>query len=347
MPLSLKHSSRRQGILLFAAVFFALTLSDAASVTTRGNLVALRERLGTERRLSMVVWDPRPILNTPYFFSLAVEAGVDTVWIAGYPFRQISWKKKQEILSKASEAGLKTLGFIDGNYDWPEQREFVRTHSADLTHQLSRLDLGNLRIAFATNVEPYVIPRQERKAGRTWSGDLSSYMDLLDQVTLPELQAFADKKTHPDGRSVVSNPLLTRFEPWWYQNGKRTDSGVLIRGLRSIRNTEIAAMTYRNTAQELRSVSEIVRQRAREEGVTFQIGVETIPSQISETPSFAGQEILIGRVLLEAIDGISPEDGSRLGGVFIHTKNPVEAYRILSILVHGKLPTVSDTGSGS
>ena len=299
----------------------------------------MREQLGAQRRIQLVVWDPRPLLKLPYFFRLTVHAGVDTVWICGFPFRQMNKEQKQSILKQASDAGLPTIGFIDGDYDWPQQRKFVEYHYKDLTSQLTKLELGNLHVAFAVNVEVYAIPAAKRVAGKSWNGDLSSYIDLLRDLVLPQLEVFARKKVRPDGESVVRMPLLIRFEPWWYRNGRPTEDGVPMYGLRPLNNTGLAAMTYRNTPDEIYTFSEIVRRRSMLERVPFYLGVETIPSAISKTPSFAGREILIGEALSETCRRFSGEEMESFGGFFIHTKDPYEAYRILSILVHGKKET--------
>ena len=307
------------------------------------SLAPLRQRLGLERTLGIIVWDPKPILALPDFFPLAVRSGIDTVWICGYPFRMLNRTQKQMILTAASDAGLKTIGFIDGDVHWPEQAEFVAYHYRDLTSQLSRLDLGRLHVAFATDIEAYAIPKRERKAGVKWDGRLQRSMDLLEQVILPQLEKFAGGKKHSDGGSVLQGPLLIRFEPWWYQNGRRTDDGATVSGLRGIARTEIAAMTYRNRAADLLQVSRIVRQRTAEEETRFLFGMDTLPMKESGAPGFAEREETIGPVLLQVCQQLPPNDLNRLSGVFIHTRNPLIAYKVLKNLELGG-PEKPDSG---
>ncbi|MBI3614980.1 MAG: aldo/keto reductase [Candidatus Omnitrophica bacterium] len=292
-----------------------------------GALADLRKELGTDKQLGIIIWDPRDLFRLKDFFSLAVKTGVDVVWISGFRFRQLTAQQQQALLTQASQAGLKTLGFIDGNHDWAENRLFVASHYQDLTVRLARLNLGKLQIAFATDIEPYT--------QKGWKGDLKGYMDLLEGVILPRVQAFARQKRHPDGKSVVRGPLLTRFEPFWYENDHKTDSGVTVKGLRTLEKTEIAAMTYRDTAKGIADVSETVRARTKEEKVTFQIGVETIPEKEVGTPSFFGKETEIGPALLEAYKAMK-DDRDRVGGVYIHTASPVTAHRILTVIVRAK-----------
>ncbi len=333
----IKAIRRRQRIFFFAAAIFlsAVPLVRAASFEEPdGQLAVLRQKLGPNRGISLVVWNPKPIVNNQYFFPLAVRAGIDTVWICGYPFRQMNRQEKQAVLLQASEAGLRTIGFIDGNYDWPKNWEFVDYHYKDLISQLGQLDLGSLGVAFAVNVEPYALPPEERKAGKTWDGNLSSYVEMMEKVVLPPLETFAKNRLRPDGKPVVNGPVLVRFEPWWFENGQVTASGVRVFGLRPIRNTEIASMTYRNVPDDIASVSQIVRNRAKQEGTSFYIGVETIPFAVSKTPSFSGKEEMIGEILRDTLKMFSAAEMERLRGVFIHTKDPDEAYRVLSVLVH-------------
>ncbi len=320
-----------------------LSCEQPAQAASTSSLAALRRQLGPERTLGIIVWDPKPILKLPDFFPLAVRSGIDTVWICGYPFRALNRTQKQTILTAASDAGLKTIGFIDGDVGWPEQSEFVAYHYRDLTSQLSRLDLGRLHLAFATDIEVYAIPAKDRQAGRIWDGRLERYITLLKETVLPPIEAFSRQKRHPDGGFVVQGSLLTRFEPWWYQNGRRTEQGVTVSGLGPVERTEIAAMSYRNKVADLLQVSRIVRQRAAEDSVAFLFGVETIPAKEAGAPSFAGKEGTIGPVLLQVCDQFSLEDQKRLGGVFIHTRNPLIAYKILKTLELGG-PEEPDSG---
>lgn len=317
-------------VTAFIPEFYGLTPSEAAQPGPVGALVPLREKLGVQRQLGMVIWDPRDLLRLQDFFPLAVRAGVNTVWISGYRFRSMSSRQQQTLLTRASQAGLPVLGFIDGNDDWPEQRVLVANHYRALIERLASLNLGNLRVEFAVDVEPYT--RQG------WSGDLTGYMDLIEQVILPQIVAFARQS-----RQVV--PGLVRFEPWWYENGRKTDSGATLRGLRAIPRTDIAAMTYRDAAEDIAASSEIARRRAREEGATFQIGVETIPSEAVGTPSFYQKEVEIGPALLGAIQAMPQTDQARLRGAFIHAQSPLTAHRILTALVQAKPARPSEPSS--
>ena len=76
-------------MFFFAAALFlsAVSLVRAASLEEPdGQLAGLRQKMGPNRSISLVVWDPKPIVKNQYFFPLAVRAGVDTVWICGFPF---------------------------------------------------------------------------------------------------------------------------------------------------------------------------------------------------------------------------------------------------------------------
>lgn len=309
-----------------APQFYGLTQAQVAQPEPVGALVPLRQRLGPTRQLGVVVGsDPGDLLLLADFFALAVKAGVDTAWISGYRFRQMTGAQRQQIATAASTAGLKTLGFIDGNYDWAESQRFVENHYDDLTAKIASLNLGNVRVAFATDIEPYT------QTG--WNGDLTGYSALLENVILPRIRAFYQAQP---SRAEQGRPLLVRFEPWWYENGRRTDLGATIRGLRQIAGTEIAAQTYRDTAAAISDISRVVQGRAAADGVTYQLGVETIPAAVAGAPSYSGKPLEIGPDLLAVINAMSSENRERLGGVYINAQSPITAHRVLTELVRAQ-----------
>ncbi len=309
------------------ATWSGLTSPLLAQATPKptGALAPLSQRLGIEREISIVIWDPRDLSKLPSFFTKAVRAGVTTVWISGYRFvRNLNGQQQQAILNMASAAGLRTLGFIDGDAGWSQQRAFVSNFYDQLIGVLLQRNLGGLRMAFATDIEPYT------QAG--WDGDLSSYIDLLEQVVMPRIEKFAQQTSQRLGRKVVVGSRLTRFEPFWYRNGRVTDNGKTIRGLREIPDTVIAGMTYRNTAGELMAVSADIRTRAQQSGTEkFQLGVETLPpGEVGGAHvTFSGKEREIPRELVGVVSALPTEGAKRLDGVFIHFRGPVQADRVL------------------
>jgi len=301
-----------------------------------GSLVPLREALGPKKQIGIIPWGPdnaEDLAQLSELFSLTAKTGGDTVWISGFRFSKLTRAQQQAIVTQAVKAGIKTLGFIDGNFDWPENAAFVRNFYQTLTSSLTKLNLGKLKVAFATDIEPYNIPADEIKAGKKWDGNMKPSMDLIEKITIPILEGFSRAN-----RGVVAGPLLTRFEPFWYENGRKPDDspaivkGSVIKGLRRIPRTEIAGMTYRDNADGIAEVSKVVRKRAAEDRGTFQVGVETIPKEEAGTPSFNGKEAAIGPELLTFYKGLDREDQQRLGGVYIHTANVTEAIRVLQAI---------------
>ncbi|MBI3615241.1 MAG: hypothetical protein HY211_01865, partial [Candidatus Omnitrophica bacterium] len=186
----------------------------------RGSLTSLRQRLGPDRQIGIIIGDSGDLLKEQVkdFFPRSVRVGLDTVWISGYRFRSLSKDQQQRIITQASSAGLKTLGFIDGNDDWPQQKEFVANHYRDLIDKLSQLDLGKIRIAFATDIEPYV--------RRGWNGDLTADMDLTEQTILPPILDFSNRT-----KNVGSSPFRVGdfhgFSGVWDERGEHFELQVL------------------------------------------------------------------------------------------------------------------------
>lgn len=289
--------------------FLALLFGIQSPLFAEPALASLAEYLGPERSLELVSWEPVD-------FQKAVRAGFTTVWIGAGSLSRLPREQQEALLRQAASAGLRTLGFIAGDPEWanpnrPDRFEKVAQEYYVLMKVLEAFlaeDSGHLQFAFATDVEPY--------ASNWWDGDLTGYSDMLEQVVIPMIERFS--QGHP-GRVRV--PLLTRFEPFWWDNGRRTESGAFIHGLRDF-PSDVASMTYRDNAEELEKSSRLIRRRCqRSEGVMFLLGVETKPpgGAVPAYTTFYGRlEGLPGEVI-RAIDRMPPQERRFLRGVFIHS----------------------------
>ncbi|MBI3616318.1 MAG: hypothetical protein HY211_07375 [Candidatus Omnitrophica bacterium] len=306
---------RALAVLFLFSLFPQVLFADGA-------LTSLASCLGPERELSFVSWEPID-------FQKAVQAGFTTVWIGTGSLLRRPPEEQRAILQQASRAGLRTLGFIGGDPEWvnpdrPHIREKVAGEYDRLTKVLETFlaqDAGNLRFAFATDIEPHV--------RNWWDGNLTAYSDLLEQVVIPTIEPFARK--HPDR---VRDPFLTRFEPFWWDNGRRTDSGKFIYGLRDF-PSDVASMTYRNTAEQLDEVSRSIRRRVqRTQEMGFLLGVETKPPGPGIPPhiTFYGRLRELPGELVHIIQRMSQQDRDHLRGVFIHSGR-TEAEQLLNNLL--------------
>ncbi|MBI3322443.1 MAG: hypothetical protein HYZ94_02040 [Candidatus Omnitrophica bacterium] len=330
-----------QGYAATVAAWAALTpaefLAQQPARKPRGLLASLAERLGPNRDLGLVVWDPTDILKlSPRpgklgFFEKAVQAGVTVVWISGFRFLQLSQEEQKALLHQANAAGLPKLGFVDGNYDWAQNRTFVGNFYGQLTAALLAHERGgslgrvgvSFRVAFAADVEPYTRP-----AETGWNGDLSAYSDLIQTVVLPRIRSFASRVP----QRVSDTPLIT-FEPFWYRENALTDKNERIRGLRNMpQGTAVAGMLYRNSPEQILEVSRQLRGRVAEmKGVKWLITVETVSPETAGGPqlTFHRQEKQIPPVLLKVLDGLTKPELEQLGGVIIHSSGPLAADALL------------------
>ncbi len=288
-------------------------------ITGEGALLApLAERLGAEGEMAFISWKPVD-------FQKAARAGFTTVWIGAGSFLELTPGEQEALLKRAEGAGLRRLGFIGGDPEWVNPRfpgkaeKAVREYRelAGILDAFLRQDSsGALRFVLATDIEPHV--------KSWWDGDLSGYSALLERVVLPPLREISARFP-----SRVE-PLLTRFEPFWWENGHVTESGRTIRGLKDFPST-VASMTYRNSAEELVSVSRAVRQRARQTaGLRVLLGVETKPPGpgIPAFITFHGRLQEIAGELAFALQALPAEDRRNIQGVFIHS-GKIEADQIL------------------
>lgn len=294
----------------------------------------VKKEIGESKHLSVIIGDAGPLLDQPYFFPLAVWAGIDTVWIRGGSFLGLEKGQKQAILDRASRSGLQTVGFIDGDPAWLRENSAAVRHYEDLLEDLAGLDWKDLRVAFGIHLELSDSTGRSRPPG--WDGDFGPYMELIEGVVMPKLTDFAQAHRHPGGGSIVESPFLTRFEPWWYKNGHVMEDGTVVRGFRPVPLTQIAAMTYQNTADDVEIASRPVRERAAQEQSAFQIGVTAVTATRPGSASFIGKEEMIGRVFVKVHQKFASTDRARFSGFFMQTDNPDEGYRLLSILVHRK-----------
>jgi hypothetical protein len=326
------------GLMLVVGPARNRLLGDDAKPSAKGSLVSLRATLGTDKRIAIIAWGPdnaRDLQQFPVLLSLARTTGVDTIWISGYRFLQLPPAQQQAVIEQANEARLRTLGFIDGDFDWPQNPRFVSRLYENLTKQLSLRRLGSLQVAFAVDIEPYHVPIASEDRGTKWNGDLKPAMNLIETIILPILDRFA--KTE---KASVDNPLLTRFEPFWYVNGHKPDEspalvkGTTLAGLRAVSHTGIAGMTYRNTAEQIVDVTRELWKRARLENVPLEIGVETIESE--KAIGFFGREPQIGPALLGVYKSLNQADQARLRGVYIHTGGIAEAIWVLTRIAQEK-----------
>lgn len=286
------------------------SLVQASTVRSQGALAPLADSLGPDRELGYVSWKPVD-------FEKAVRAGFSTVWLGNGSFLGLSAQEQVAVLNRASQAGVRTLGFIGGDPEWvnpsrPEQPDFVADEYRRLTQALAASPsalLGDLKFAFAVDIEPYVRD--------WWTGDMAPYSDLTEQTLLPILRDYAQRNP---GR--VSGDLLTRFEPFWWENGHVTESGKTIQNLRDSGSDVVASMTYRNTAQEIANVSSAIRRRVEQKpGMRFLLGAETKPPGpgIPAHITFYDQWDKISSELMAAISAIPAAHRQGLKGVFIHS----------------------------
>ncbi len=304
------------------AEFYDVRTGEVSS-GIEGMLAPLAQHLGPAREMALISWKPVD-------FKKAVRAGFSTVWLGAGGFLQLSAPEQQEVLASAQQAGLPALGFIGGDPEWvnparPDQAEFVRTEYLRLMEVLAeftRQNPGNLRFSFGSDVEPYT--------KSWWDGDLTLYSDLVENVIEPVVREFA--RAHPDR---IAPDALTRFEPFWWENGHVTEDGKTIRGLRDFASSNVASMTYRNTADPILSVSESVQARVREvSGMEFFLGAETKPAGpgIPAHITFDGQLPAMAGELIKAIQGIPSQQAKSLRGVFIHS-GKAQADQLLDALL--------------
>lgn len=301
--------------------------SDAVAIRrAKGAMAPLRQYLGPEKELSFISWKPVD-------FKKAVRAGFSTVWLGLGGFLQLSAAEQEQVLVSAQQAGLPALGFIGGDPQWvnpgrSDQVEFVRVEYRRLAEVLAgfaRKHPGGLRFSFGSDIEPYTQP--------WWDGDLTLYSDLVEKVIEPAAREFGG--AHPD--RVAPNAMI-RFEPFWWRNGHVTDDGKVIRGLRDFAYSNVASMTYRDTADQILSVSESVRTRSGEvSGMEFFLGAETNPAGpgIPAKITFDGQLPAMAGELINAIRAISPQQARFLRGVFIHS-GKAQADQVLDTLLGTK-----------
>ncbi len=113
-----------------------LTPEQAAQPKPIGTFASLGETVhGNGKQLGLDVGDPRDLLRLPLVFPLAEKAGFDGIWFSGDRFLQLTPEEQQAIFTQASQAGIRTIGFTDGDRS-----------------QLSSFKAGPLRIAFAAKV---------------------------------------------------------------------------------------------------------------------------------------------------------------------------------------------------
>lgn len=319
-------------------------------------LSSLRALLGPNRTISLYANDPTALVTDPTlagFFSLAAQRGVDVVWISGFRFRLITEAQRRALADAAAKHAV-TIGLVDGNYDWdlPQMQSWVANFYREVLGilPLIRVALSSpaaqkaawddllekagaaakdlpVTYMFQVDFEPYI-----KTLRPDWTGDLGPYLSrLIRETILPLLRAFRD--AHPEHvRPGVR--LLYRFEPSWLANGVLTDDGVIVSGLTeddvTRRDTAVLSGTYGNTAAGIQQRAQPILVRVRATGMTFQIGVETIPQARSGTPSYANSAQQIPADVLEALRAMAPADFAQCDGIFVHAENPREAYRILT-----------------
>ncbi len=241
-------------------------------------------------QMPVVVWDPREFRNYPGFFELAVKkAGATAVWFSGSVFlNDLTERERKEVLKDAREAGLRAIGFIDGDPSWPakpaEVKEFYRRLTSRLL-ELNAEDVGDLEFQFVTDVEMHT--------RRDWNGKLGPYFDLLNRAIIPQIIGFSKAATKRYGRNPVVGTWLYRFEPESYR-AKPGDAPP--------DHTTLAGMTYHDTGSAIEAGAQRFRDRAQEEGtgtrhmftVEFQPASRVGGSQLT----FHGQERLAPSILL-------------------------------------------------
>ncbi|GEM_PF-4890459 len=286
-----------------------LVMAGTPSVHAERVLDLLGRALGPDAEFSYISWKPVD-------FRKAAVAGFTTVWIGIGSFMELLPAEREALLQQAQSSGLRRLGFIGGDSEWINPKfpgkaaKAVREYrelSEVLAEFLQKDSAGTFRFVLATDIEPHV--------KKWWDGDLSGYSALLEKAVLPALKELSSR--YP-GRV---DPLLTRFEPFWWENGHVTESGKTIRGLRDFPSV-IASMTYRTTAHEWMEVSRHVRERARQAAdVKILLGVETkAPGPgVPEFITFHGRLKEIPGQLALALGTLPPEDRKNLQGIFVHS----------------------------
>ena len=265
-----------------------------------GAFAVVRQRLGKDRSVGIDVVDPGDLLLLESFFPLAAKTGFDAVWIRSDRFRRLPYWKQWNLLNLASRSGLKTIGFTeDGS---AEPAELMNRHAA-LLGQLSVLGFKalKLKVTFAIDIQA---PQQ---------GDLTSALDLIRVGILPQIRRFAYEGLRPDEEAVVEGPLLIL-------RGDR--STFSLPGWRPIPEIEWMVVSE---GEDVAAASEVVRQRAQEGEIPFQIGVGAQP--------FQGKEEEMGPAIVAAYDRL-PEKYQRLQrGVAVVVASPLAAQRILTDLL--------------
>ncbi len=309
-------------ILVLAGMSIAAGLASppAFSETKNKPLAPLAKYLGPHAEIGFVSWKPVD-------FKKAAEAGFTTVWMGTRNLLELPEQEQQEVLQQADQSGLRRIGFISGDPAWlnpnfPSGFQKARAEHEQLSATLERYfktHHGVMKVVLAVDIEPYV--------KRWWDGDLARYSDLLDTGVVPIVSQLANR--YPDRVEKT----VTRFEPFWWENGHITDSDKTVRGLRDFPSV-VAVMSYRNSAEGLFDVSSHVRKRARQaDGMTILLGAETKPpgTGIPEFITFHGRENILAAELVRALSAMPLEDRKRFQGVFIHSGKK-EADSVLSIL---------------
>ena len=305
-----------------------LSLRQANAEEAPPILIPLRNYLGASQDLVYISWKPVD-------FAKASRAGFSSVWIAIGPFLALSAAAQTALLNSADQAGLRSIGFIGGDPEWANpQRPDLRAAAAAEYRRLAQVltvyaqpRYSRVRFTFVVDVEPHT--------RSWWDGDLTAYSDLLERSILPEVQQFAAQ--FPE---YTTQPLLTRLEPFWWENGRVTESGKTIRGLRDFPSV-VASMTYRDVAWQITDVSQAVRRRARQSGaLKLFLGVETKPEGpgVPAYITFHGELERLPEEVVTSFGQMPVADRALFGGVFIHSGRD-EADGVLNALA---LPSAAE-----
>ncbi len=297
---------------------------EGKAVQPKGALSLLAKELGGRSDLSIIVWDPSSIGGLPGFFDRAVQAGVTRVWVSGFRFNQMDNARQKAFFNQARVSGLRSIGFIDGNYDWANNPAFVKSHYEKLIVTLTQFHndklLGRLKIVFAADIEPWTGPN-----GKNWNGDFKPSTDLVCNCVIPEISGFAQRT----GRVDRTN-LITLVMPFWSQNGTKLDNDLVVKGVEDLPNTTLALMSYRNSALEIESVLNDTRSRLRTtpaRDLRWAFGGETLPpGEVGgQHVTFHGRLKRVPLELLRVIRRLSESERKQLDEVFIHFASPVAA----------------------
>ncbi len=306
-----------------------------------GALAPLRKRLGNDRSLELIVWDARDALKLKDFFELAVKAGFDTVWISGYRFNQMDDADQKALLKLASDAKLKRLGIIDGNYDWPQNKRFVEglydklTTSLGTHHKAGRL--GEMEVVVGTDVEEHTVPLADIRAGRAkpWDLDRGPTRDLTRKTIMPLLTDFAK-----NNKGIMSEVKLTEWRPFWLINDHVPDAsprlvkGAKIKGVEFDDDVVVAVMSYRDDPDALVKVLAPTLGAVKDAKRKFKYGFETVTEARGTT--YNGKEIKIGTDGVKVLDALAKDEEVLVAGNFVHTSSVVAAHRMLGNMIKAK-----------